>query len=158
MPGSYDGLSPHLSSGKRALRPQPKQSPRSEPLFTPPNPHYEAFFNPSTSALVNDPSGSHSQLFTSTPSVFSYSPHTIFHAPLPPSTTQIGHAQRSLNREDDDSDEMEDAEDVDSKRSDTGGGDEAQVGPKKKIRVTLPRGRACVACRYVNFLACGFVL
>jgi hypothetical protein len=76
---------------------------------------------------MNHPSGSHAQLFTSTPSVFSYSPQTLsIHSALPHSTAHLGQVQGSLDREDEDSDEMEDMEDADSQKSDTVGCDGSQ--------------------------------
>jgi hypothetical protein len=40
-------------------------------------------------------------------------------------------------------------EGVETKRSSAAGAGDGETGTRKKGRVTLPRGRACVACRQV---------
>lgn len=68
------------------------------------------------------------------------------------SSSSRSHGHFSGDREEDESvdtgvEEIEDPEAKQSSDQGTIGG--VQISPKKKLRVTLPRGRACVACRLV---------
>lgn len=69
--------------------------------------------------------------------------------PVSGSSSSHSHVKYTSEKDEGDSDDMEEPDDVERKPSPVSGSGEADNSPKKKQRVMLARGRACVTCRYV---------
>ena len=71
------------------------------------------------------------------------------HSSVPGSSSSHDAGLLEGDGEDDGDEEMDEMEGVETKRSSAAGAGDGETGTRKKGRVTLPRGRACVACRQV---------